>query len=74
MPHRAQGESDKPLEVKSVAVVGPNDVTYIDGWDLSCHSDHAHTHTDTIGLHRMANEAHSVGAVSLHLYSPPYQV
>ena len=27
---------------------------------------------DTIGLHRMANESHSEGAVSLHLYSPPY--
>ena len=29
--------------------------------------------TDSIGLHRMANEEHTEGAVSLHIYSPPYK-
>lgn len=28
--------------------------------------------TDTIGLHRVENTSNSDGAVSLHLYCPPY--
>ncbi|GMR62431.1 hypothetical protein PMAYCL1PPCAC_32626, partial [Pristionchus mayeri] len=28
--------------------------------------------SDTIGLHRMENDSHKDGAVSLHLYIPPY--
>ena len=28
--------------------------------------------TDSIGLHRMENPSHSEKAVSLHLYSPPF--
>lgn len=28
--------------------------------------------TDTLGLHRVENPSHSDGAVSLHLYCPPY--
>ena len=27
---------------------------------------------DKIGLHRVANQSHTKGAVSLHLYTPPY--
>lgn len=27
---------------------------------------------DTLGLHRVENPSHSDGAVSLHLYCPPY--
>jgi hypothetical protein len=39
---------------------------------------HTHTHTscpspDKIGLHRISNQSHTIRAVSLHLYSPPYE-
>lgn len=51
-------EEGKPLIEKSLTIVGPNDVTYID---------------DGIGLHRMANTSHTEPAVSLHIYSPPYK-
>ena len=29
--------------------------------------------SDELGLHRVENTSHSDGAVSLHLYSPPFQ-
>ena len=29
---------------------------------------------DTIGLHRVENTSHTEGTVSLHLYSPPFQM
>lgn len=29
-------------------------------------------HIDTIGLHRVENPSHTDGAVSLHLYCPPF--
>ena len=29
--------------------------------------------TDEVGLHRISNQSHTVPAVSLHLYSPPYE-
>lgn len=29
--------------------------------------------TDKIGLHRISNQSHTIPAVSLHLYSPPYE-
>lgn len=41
----------------SVSHASTNDVCYID---------------DMIGMHQMANESHVEGAISLHLYSPPY--
>lgn len=30
--------------------------------------------SDTIGMHRISNPSHTIPAVSLHLYSPPYQM
>uniref|UniRef100_A0AC35EYP4 Cysteine dioxygenase n=1 Tax=Panagrolaimus sp. PS1159 TaxID=55785 RepID=A0AC35EYP4_9BILA len=29
--------------------------------------------SDTLGLHRMENPSHSNAAISLHLYTPPYE-
>ncbi|CAL2034041.1 unnamed protein product [Caenorhabditis brenneri] len=46
-----------PLEVSDHKTYGMNGVSYMN---------------DELGLHRMENLSHSNGAVSLHLYIPPY--
>lgn len=30
-------------------------------------------YTDNIGLHRVENPSHTKGAITLHLYTPPYR-
>ncbi|KAI7882054.1 cysteine dioxygenase type I [Lichtheimia hyalospora FSU 10163] len=49
----------KQMQVINLTRLCPNEVTYIH---------------DKIGLHRIANPDSEHGAVSLHLYTPPYQV
>ncbi|KAI7854714.1 RmlC-like cupin domain-containing protein [Circinella umbellata] len=48
-----------PLETRKCTRLRPNEVAYIH---------------DKIGLHRISNPDSDRGAVSLHLYTPPYQV
>ncbi|KAI8988906.1 RmlC-like cupin domain-containing protein [Pilobolus umbonatus] len=48
----------QPLVVSRNTVYHPNQVTYVH---------------DTIGLHRISNHSSEKGAVSLHLYTPPYK-
>ncbi|KAI8335334.1 RmlC-like cupin domain-containing protein [Chlamydoabsidia padenii] len=50
--------SDNPLHVTKSTILHPNQVAYIH---------------DKIGLHRIANPSGVQGAVSLHLYTPPYK-
>ncbi|KAI9316035.1 RmlC-like cupin domain-containing protein [Dichotomocladium elegans] len=57
--HAESDASGKPLTVTNHTSLRPNGVTYIH---------------DKIGLHRIANPDLYQGAVSLHLYTPPYQV
>ncbi|KAL0139821.1 RmlC-like cupin domain-containing protein [Mucor lusitanicus] len=49
----------QPLAVSKNTVYQPNQVTYVH---------------DNIGLHRISNPSTERGAVSLHLYTPPYQM
>ncbi|KAI7892107.1 RmlC-like cupin domain-containing protein [Mucor mucedo] len=49
----------KPLAVSNNTVYHPNQVTYVH---------------DNIGLHRISNPSQHTGAVSLHLYTPPYKM
>ncbi|ORZ11862.1 RmlC-like cupin domain-containing protein [Absidia repens] len=50
--------SNHPLQVTKDTILQPNQVAYIH---------------DKIGLHRIANPSGANGAVSLHLYTPPYK-
>ena len=52
-------EKDAPLKQKCVSTYNHDEVAYIN---------------DTIGLHRVENSSSPEGAVSLHLYSPPFQM
>ncbi|KAI9495636.1 RmlC-like cupin domain-containing protein [Zychaea mexicana] len=52
-------QKGKPLAIHKCTRLHPNEVTYIH---------------DKIGLHRISNPDQGRGAVSLHLYTPPYQV
>jgi len=49
---------DSELKPRQVAALDTDGVAYI---------------SDKVGMHRISNESHSIQAVSLHLYSPPYQ-
>jgi cysteine dioxygenase len=49
----------QPLAISKNTVYQPNQVTYVH---------------DKIGLHRISNPSVEKGAVSLHLYTPPYQM
>jgi len=55
-----EGEEEETREMEKIGdtQLTTNDVTYIN---------------DSIGLHRMENPSHSQTAVSLHLYSPPFE-
>ena len=65
----------KPLVETDCHLLHTNDLAYIDGLLLSVWLLALLTlMTDLIGLHRVANPSHMDGAVSLHLYSPPYAV
>lgn len=50
---------EEPLTATGINYYDTNSVTYIN---------------DSIGLHRIENESHSDAAVSLHLYSPPFDI
>lgn len=50
-------EGETQMNPREVNIYEKDQVTYIN---------------DTIGLHRMENPSHVVGAVSLHLYIPPF--
>ncbi|KAF8353694.1 cdo-1 [Pristionchus pacificus] len=50
-------DKEERLQVKQKTAYTTNGVSYM---------------SDTIGLHRMENDSHQDGAVSLHLYIPPY--
>ena len=51
----------------------------VDGQELAPHqvtefpTDDVAYISDKVGMHRISNASHSIRAVSLHLYSPPYQ-
>ncbi|CAO3675421.1 unnamed protein product [Rhizopus stolonifer] len=49
----------QPLHISKDTIYHPNQVTYVH---------------DKIGLHRVTNPSQEQGAVSLHLYTPPYKV
>ncbi|KAI8056497.1 RmlC-like cupin domain-containing protein [Gilbertella persicaria] len=49
----------QPLAIARDTIYQPNQVTYVH---------------DKIGLHRISNPSKEKGAVSLHLYTPPYQM
>lgn len=51
-----EGDGSKLKEIRRTRLA-PNDVCYIN---------------DSMGLHRMENPSHVDGAISLHLYCPPY--
>lgn len=51
-------KSQGDMVQKSQRILQENEVAYIN---------------DSIGLHRVENGSHTEGAVSLHLYSPPFQ-
>jgi len=51
-------EEGKPLTVKSEERHKRDAVTYMH---------------DKIGLHRVENQSHTKGAITLHLYTPPYR-
>mmetsp|Transcript_5919 Transcript_5919/g.15067 ORF Transcript_5919/g.15067 Transcript_5919/m.15067 type:complete len:153 (-) Transcript_5919:1741-2199(-) len=48
-----------PMEPCRVTELGEDSVCYI---------------SDEVGLHRISNQSHTVPAISLHLYSPPYEM
>ncbi|EPB88408.1 cysteine dioxygenase [Mucor circinelloides 1006PhL] len=58
-PASDQHLNGKPLAISKNTVYQPNQVTYVH---------------DNIGLHRISNPSTERGAVSLHLYTPPYQM
>ncbi|XP_059847627.1 cysteine dioxygenase type 1-like isoform X2 [Hypanus sabinus] len=41
-------------------------------WEKTFHENEVTYINDSIGLHRVENVSHTEGAVSLHLYSPPF--
>eukprot|EP00040_Diaphanoeca_grandis_P009915 m.50778 g.50778 ORF g.50778 m.50778 type:complete len:234 (-) comp21345_c1_seq1:68-769(-) len=51
-------KEDEPMEPCAVNPLDTDGVCYI---------------SDQVGLHRISNPSHNVQAVSLHLYSPPYE-
>lgn len=53
-----ENKSQGEMVQKSERILQENKVAYIN---------------DSIGLHRVENVSHTEGAVSLHLYSPPFQ-
>ncbi|OMH80041.1 Cysteine dioxygenase type 1 [Zancudomyces culisetae] len=59
MPHAGSANTDTEIMPKKVTKLYLNDVAYIH---------------DKIGLHRINNDLEDVHSVSLHLYSPPYDV
>ncbi|RXG71061.1 Cysteine dioxygenase type 1 [Armadillidium vulgare] len=52
-----EDENDEMLKVTGTTTLKPNDVAYIN---------------DSLGLHRVQNPSDIDGAVSLHIYSPPF--
>lgn len=56
----------KPDEVVQGEKLAPCHVTELPTNDVAYISDQ-------VGMHRIANASHTIPAVSLHLYSPPYQ-
>ncbi|KAI7902607.1 RmlC-like cupin domain-containing protein [Cokeromyces recurvatus] len=52
-------QQQQPLTVLKDTIYQPNQVTYVH---------------DKIGLHRISNPNKECGAVSLHLYTPPYKM
>jgi cysteine dioxygenase len=54
---KGEDTAEGPMMEKGRKTCKTNNVTYIN---------------DSYGLHRMENPSHTEGAVSLHLYSPPY--
>jgi len=51
-------DKDAPMKVISDSDLNLNEITYIN---------------DSLGLHRVENPSHTDGAVTLHLYIPPYE-
>ncbi|XP_034397568.1 cysteine dioxygenase type 1 [Cyclopterus lumpus] len=56
--HWPESKSQGPMVQKSQRILQENTVAYIN---------------DSLGLHRVENGSHTECAVSLHLYSPPFQ-
>lgn len=53
----SESNTEQPLKVVGMNYFNTNSVAYIN---------------DSVGLHRVENESHSNTAISLHLYSPPF--
>ncbi|GAA5804266.1 hypothetical protein HPULCUR_009753 [Helicostylum pulchrum] len=73
----------KPLAISKNTVYHPNQVTYVHGKVLLLANEIMFRIIknvltlliiDNIGLHRIANPSQHTGAVSLHLYTPPYKM
>ncbi|KAK3855516.1 hypothetical protein Pcinc_038088 [Petrolisthes cinctipes] len=56
-PNTEQKKEEQEMVVRERTCLKPNQVCYIN---------------DSIGLHRVENVSHSDGAVSMHLYCPPF--
>lgn len=54
-----KGNADEVLQVTSECIATEGDLTYMD---------------DYIGLHKIGNPSSDIGAISLHLYTPPYSL
>nr|ACO11707.1 Cysteine dioxygenase type 1 [Caligus rogercresseyi] len=52
---------------------GPDKIDILETGRSDCKTNQVSYINDEIGLHRMANPSHSDFAVTLHLYSPPFQ-
>lgn len=72
-------DSSTPLVVSKNTIYQPNQVTYVHGgkkinkFFLFVVTPNTYS-LDKIGLHRISNPSSERGAVSLHLYTPPYKV
>lgn len=56
-PINSEGQAEGPLVQTKVTDYERDQVAYIN---------------DSLGLHRVENKSHTKGALSLHLYTPPY--
>ena len=78
--HWPDNENEAPVKEKCSTIYENGKVAYINGKDLLIKNLYTVLKTksnnlslDSIGLHRVKNPSLTEGAVSLHLYSPPFQ-
>ncbi len=59
LPDENKGSEDQVLKITSECIATEGDLTYMD---------------DYIGFHKIGNPSSDIGAISLHLYTPPYSL